>query len=64
MVLVGGTPPFGYVVNEEGRFEADSEKEIDLRLSFVGKRPNIAIVGYHRLKVGVRDNPVEKACSK
>ena len=51
-------------MNEEGRFEADSEKEIDLRLSFVGKRPNIAIVGYHRLKVGVRDNPVEKACSK
>ena len=31
---VGGTPPFGYLVNEEGRLEADQEKKEELAAIF------------------------------
>jgi DNA invertase Pin-like site-specific DNA recombinase len=35
---VGGTAPFGYVVNEEGRLKSDPEGQKRWRRSFVGKK--------------------------
>jgi DNA invertase Pin-like site-specific DNA recombinase len=35
---VGGTAPFGYVVNEEGRLESDPEGQKRWRRYFVGKK--------------------------